>query len=257
MTANADVLVIEEHGAVRLVRLNRPDALNAADEVLHHRMATVWDDLEADEACRVVVLTGAGRAFCAGGDLGVIERMHRDARFRERTLHDGMQIARRLVRFPLPLVCAVNGPAVGLGCSLVGFSDVAYIEESAYLADPHVSVGLVAGDGAVLTWPALTSLARAKEYLFTGDRIPASVAVEIGLANHVVPDGTSVEHAMSFAERLAAQPAQALRDTKRALNKHLERAMADVLDFAMTAEAMSSASEEHAAIVAEMRRKQR
>ncbi len=119
-----------------------------------------------------------------------------------------------MVRFPWPIVAAVNGPAVGLGCSLAGLSDVVLIEESAYLADPHVSVGLVAGDGGVLTWPLLTSLLRAKEYLLTGDRIPAAKAVEFGLANRVLPDGASKEEAIVLAKRMATQPHAALKATE-------------------------------------------
>ncbi len=152
--------------------MNRPEALNAANQDLHRRLAEVWAELDADQECRGVVLTGTGRAFSAGGDLGVLRQMHGDSTYREAILKEGRQIIEGMVRFPWPIVSAVNGPAVGLGCSLAGLSDVVLIEESAYLADPHVSVGLVAGDGGVLTWPLLTSLLRAKEYLLTGDRIP-------------------------------------------------------------------------------------
>jgi enoyl-CoA hydratase len=154
-----------------------------------------------------------------------------------------------MIRFPLPVISAVHGAAVGLGCSLTGLSDIVLLEESAYLADPHVSVGLVAADGGALTWPAMTSLLRAKEFLYTGDRISSSLAVEVGLANRVVADGSVLEEAMSLAARIARQPIQALMDTKRALNKHLERAMHDVLDFALAAESISSGSSVHRRIV--------
>lgn len=251
--AAADVVLIEADGPVRIVTLNRPDVLNAANSALHTRLTRIWTELEADDACRAVVLTGAGRAFCAGGDLDVLSRMHTDVAFRQQMLDEGIEIVQRMVRFPLPIVAAVNGPAVGLGCSLAGLSDLVLIEAGAYLADPHVSVGLVAGDGGAITWPSLMSLLRVKEYLFTGDRIPAEVAVEVGLANRVVADGTSVTEAVDLAQRLARQPRQALRDTKRAVNKHIERAVLDVLDFAISAEAVASASPEHAAIIESMR----
>ena len=101
-----------------------------------------------------------------------------------------------MVRSRVPIVAAVNGPAVGLGCSLVALSDVAYMAESAHLADPHVLIGLVAADGGPITWPLLTSLMLAKEYALTGDRIPARRAAEIGLVNHVVPDGEVMEQAL-------------------------------------------------------------
>jgi enoyl-CoA hydratase/carnithine racemase len=232
--------------------MNRPLALNAASQDLHRRLAEVWPELAADDDCRGVVLTGAGRAFSAGGDLGVLRQMHEDAVYREKILAEGRRIIEGMVRFPWPIVSAVNGPAVGLGCSLAGLSDVVLIEESAYLADPHVSVGLVAGDGGALTWPLLTSLLRAKEYLLTGDRIPAARAVEFGLANRVVPDGSSKDEALVLAKRMAAQPSGALKATKRALQYGLERAVLEVLDFAVMAEGISSASPEHAAALARM-----
>ena len=247
-----DVLTVSSDGPIRIVCMNRPLALNAANHELHGRLAEVWPELVADEECRAVVLTGAGRAFCAGGDLGVLRQMHEDTAYREKILAEGRRIIEGMVRFPWPVVSAVNGPAVGLGCSLAGLSDVVLIEESAYLADPHVSVGLVAGDGGALTWPLLTSLLRAKEFLLTGDRIPAAQAVAFGLANRVVPDGTSKDEAVLLAKRMAAQPSGALRATKRALQYGLERAVLEVLDFAVLAESVSSASSEHAAALARM-----
>ncbi|MCU1456458.1 MAG: Enoyl-CoA hydratase/isomerase [Actinomycetia bacterium] len=247
-------MLVDVDGPVRIVRLNRPEALNAADPELHARLAAVWTELAADGECRAVVLTGNGRAFCAGGDLGVLVRMNEDPEFRTAIIAEGAEIVRNMAGLSVPIVAAVNGPAVGLGCSLAGLSDIVLIESSAYLADPHVSVGLVAGDGAAITWPLLTSLIKAKEYLFTGDRIPADVAVELGFANRVVPDGESVEQATALAHRLAKQPAQALRDTKRAINKHLERSIVEILDFALEAETVSSASAEHRAIVDRMRK---
>jgi enoyl-CoA hydratase len=186
-------ILVDSDGPVRIVRLNRPEALNAADDALHARLASVWDELAQDTACRAVVLTGQGRAFSAGGDFGVLKGMNESEPYRRKVLDEGARIVRSMAGFPLPIVAAVNGPAVGLGCSLAGLCDIVLIEESAYLADPHVSVGLVAGDGGAITWPALMSLLKAKEYLFLGDRIPAHVAVELGLANRVVPDGASVD----------------------------------------------------------------
>jgi enoyl-CoA hydratase len=247
-------ILVDVDGPVRIVRLNRPEALNAANPELHRRLAEVWTELANDSECRAVVLTGNGRAFCAGGDLAVLERMNDDAAFRAAILDEGAEIVRTMARCRVPIVAAVNGPAVGLGCSLAGLSDIVLIEASAYLSDPHISVGLVAGDGGAITWPLLTSLIKAKEYLYTGDRIPADVAVELGFANRVVPDGESVEQATALAHRLAKQPAQALQDTKRAINKHLERSITEILDFALEAESVSSASAEHRAIVDRMRR---
>jgi enoyl-CoA hydratase/carnithine racemase len=144
-----------------------------------------------------------------------------------------------MIRCRVPVVAAVNGPAVGLGCSVVALSDVVYMAESAYLADPHVVVGLVAADGGPLTWPLHTSLLLAKEYAFTGDRIPAKRAAEIGLVNHVCADGEVLPAALKTAHRIAALPQQAVEATKRVLNLHVERSVLATIDFAMSAETES------------------
>jgi enoyl-CoA hydratase len=149
-----------------------------------------------------------------------------------------------MVRCRVPVVAAVNGPAVGLGCSLVALSDIVYMAESAYLADPHVLLGLVAADGGPVTWPLLTSLQLAKEYALTGERIPAQRAAEIGLANHVCADGEVLEQALACARRIAQLPQGAAEDTKRILNLHLERAVLSTLDFALAAEHRSFDSQE-------------
>jgi enoyl-CoA hydratase/carnithine racemase len=126
----------------------------------------------------------------------------------------------------------------------VALSDIVFMAESAHLADPHVLVGLVAADGGPVTWPLLTSLQLAKEYALTGDRIPAGRAAEIGLVNHVCPDGEVLDQALACARRIAELPPRAAQDTKRILNLHLERAVLATLDFALTAEDLSFTSPE-------------
>jgi len=144
----------------------------------------------------------------------------------------------------VPIVAAVNGAAVGLGCSLVALSDIVFMAESAHLADPHVLMGLVAADGGPVSWPLMISLQLAKEYALTGERIPAQRAAEIGLVNHVCPDDEVVEQAMACARRIAKLPPRAVEDTRRILNLHLERAVLATLDFALSAEDRSFLSPE-------------
>ena len=239
-----DELQVRSEGPVRIITLNRPDALNATNHVLHAGLASLFPQLDADEQARVAVITGAGRAFSAGGDFSYIDDLSKDAGLRHLTLTHGRQIVTGMVGCRLPIVAAVNGPAVGLGCSLVALSDIVFMAESAHLADPHVVLGLVAADGGPVVWPLLTSLQLAKEYALTGDRIPAERAADIGLVNHVCPDGEVLEQAMACARRIATLPKGAVEDTKRVLNIQMERAVLSVLDYALSAEDRSFTSSE-------------
>jgi enoyl-CoA hydratase/carnithine racemase len=230
---------VDSDGPVRIVRLNRPEQLNATNEDLHLGLTRVFPMLSADAGARVAVITGEGRAFSAGGDFALLDRMVHDRDLRRTTIAEGRELVLNMIRCRVPVIAAVNGPAVGLGCSVVALSDVVYMAESAYLSDPHVMVGLVAADGGPLTWPLHMSLLLAKEYAFTGDRISAARAKEIGLANHVCPDGQVLAAALAAAKKIAALPRQAVEATKRVLNLHVERAVLASIDFALAAETES------------------
>ena len=234
-----DELLVERRGAVRVVTLNRPDALNAANAALHGAIAQLWLELDADAGARAIVLTGAGSAFSAGGDLHLLQQMVEDTELRTAIMTEAAEIVRAMTSVRVPIIAAVNGPAVGLGCSLASMSDIVIIEEHAYFADPHVALGLVAADGGGLTWPLLTSLLRAKEFILLGDRLPAQDAVSLGLANRVVPSGTSVTAAVELAERMAKLPPQALRESKALLNKALRASVDAWLGGALAAETAS------------------
>ena len=230
---------VESDGPLRIVRLARPEHLNALNEELHLALTQVWPMLSADTEARAAVITGEGRAFSAGGDMDLLDRMAKNPVLRAAVIAEGKDLVLNMIRCRIPVVAAVNGPAVGLGCSVIALSDVVYMAESAYLADPHVAVGLVAADGGPLTWPLHTSLLLAKEYAFTGDRITAARAAAIGLANHVCKDGEVLPAAIAAAKKIAALPPQAVQATKRALNLHVERSVLATIDFAMAAETAS------------------
>jgi enoyl-CoA hydratase len=245
-------LCVEKDGPLRTVRINRPDELNAVNRPLHWALANVWQRLSQDAGAKAVILTGGGRAFSAGGDLGWITSFLDDPVARDESLREGAQIIEEMLRFPLPVIAAVNGPAVGLGCSVALLCDVVLMSETAHLADPHVAVGLVAGDGGAALWPLLTPLLRSREYLFTGDRIPAAKAVELGLATRTTGPGDLLPEARRLAARFAAQPAEALRGTKQVLNMYLSQALAGPMQAGFAAEAATMRSPEHRARLADL-----
>ncbi|MEX5636858.1 enoyl-CoA hydratase/isomerase family protein [Parafrankia sp. FMc2] len=245
----APELLIEARGPIRIVTLNRPEALNAANETLHDALIAVWRHLADDPEVRAVVLTGAGQAFSAGGDFEHFVELWEDRPARRKDIDGARRLLNEMVDFPLPVVAAVNGAAVGLGCNLAVCSDIVLIAESAFISDPHVSVGLTAADGGAPTWPLLMGMLRAKEYLLTSERIPADKAVELGLASRVVPDRELLDQAIALAEKLAKQPPQAVQSTKRALNMHIKRAVAGVLEYALAEEFASFDTPEHQELV--------
>jgi enoyl-CoA hydratase len=245
-------IAVAADGPVRVVTLNCPDQLNAFSEEMHDMFVALWKQVAADDAARAVVLTGAGKAFSAGGSYEDFERRRVDLDFRKKSMDQAIEIVEAMIDCRLPVVGAVNGPAVGLGCSIVTLCDIVFIADHTFLADPHVSVALVAGDGSAVTWPAHTSLLKAKQYLLTGDRIPAADAVELGLANFVVPKDELLDAALAFAHRLADQPPQAVQETKRLLNRHLRENAVLALRAGVEAENESHETPEYKAAAEKM-----
>jgi len=240
-------ITVTGDGPVRTVTINRPDELNSVNANLHWGLANVWRQLAADKQTRVVVLTGAGRSFSAGGDLNWITTFLDDEAARDESIREGAQIVEEMLRFPLPIIAAVNGPAVGLGCSVALLCDIVLICHSAYLADPHVAVGLVAGDGGAALWPLLTPILRSREYLYTGDRIDAATAVELGLASRRVAPEELLPQANKLAQRLAGQPPEALQGTKRVVNMYLSQVLGGPLQAGFAAEVATMKTPEHRA----------
>ena len=154
--------------------------LNAVNDNLHVGLAKIWEALNEDTGARAAVITGAGRAFSAGGDFNYLDELRNDEALRQKTIKHGRDLVIGMLRCRIPVVAAVNGPAVGLGCSLAALSDIVYIAETAFFADPHVQIGLVAADGGPLVWGSQISLLQAKEFALTGVRIKAQRARRAG-----------------------------------------------------------------------------
>ena len=186
-----EYLRFERDGDVLRVTIDRPDdPLNAVDATMHEELARLFRALKRERTARAVLLTGSGRAFSAGGDFRWFPELQAPGALEELRV-DARQLIWDLLDVALPIVCAINGHAVGLGASVALLCDVIFMAESATLADPHVRVGLVAGDGGTIAWPLAVGPARAKQYLLTGDALSAAEAERIGLVNRVVADERS------------------------------------------------------------------
>lgn len=238
-----ECLSVGRHAKVLTVALDRPQALNAINARLHTELSRVFADIAQDTDTEAVVLTGKGRAFCAGGDIKWFQDMtpaQLDALFTE-----ARKIIIDLLEVEQPIIAAVNGPATGLGATLALFSDVIYAADNARIGDPHVRVGVVAGDGGAIIWPWLVGAARAKEFLMTGDLVSADEAERIGLVNHVVPAGELLDTARAFAHRLANGPRLAIRGTKVSVNKILRDTVNLVLDTSLAIEKQCFHTRDH------------
>ncbi len=240
---NYEAILIEKTDGVAVLTLNRPERLNAVNGVLHSELSTIFQDVQADREVRAAVLTGAGRAFCAGGDFSTGSNMA------SKTGLTMMQEARRIVDNLLdlekPIIAAVNGAAVGLGATVALHCDVVIAAQNARFGDPHVKMGITAGDGGAVIWPLLVGVNRAKYMLMTGDLIPADEALKIGLVNRVVAEGEALPEALALARRLAAGPSFAIQSSKIAVNKLLKAVSNLVLPLSLSLEEMSMTKEDH------------
>jgi enoyl-CoA hydratase len=250
-------LSVELDGPVLEVTFNRPEALNAIDRDVHGELETLFLDIERDDRVQVTVLTGAGRAFSAGGDLEWLLELNADPAASARAIKADRAIQNALLGMEKPLVAKVNGPAVGLGCSIALFSDIVVATPDATFADPHVSIGLVAGDGGALLWPQLIGFARARRYLLTGTPIRGSDAAAIGLIAETAEPSDLDTAVDRWVVALLAQPQHALRWTKVSINAALRAVANSVLDAAAGFENVTQIMDAHREAVLALRARQR
>ena len=250
-------LQLERIGHVLRVTIAHPTSeLNAVDDRLHHDLTALFADLRRENEARAVVLTGRGRAFSAGGDFNWFPALQEPGRL-EALRRDAKQLIWDLLDVEIPIVAAVNGHAMGLGASIALLCDVIFMADTATIGDPHVKVGIVAGDGGVVIWPLAVGPARAKQYLLTGDPLTATEAERIGLINKVVPADQLAAEAMAFAQRLAAGAPLAVRYTKLAVNKLVKDALNIAFDTSTALELLTFHSDDHREALAAMREKRK
>jgi enoyl-CoA hydratase len=211
-------------GGVTEVVLNNPDRLNSVDAEGHHELTYVWNDLDADAETRVILLRAEGRAFSAGGDFSLIESMINEPDAHRRTLREARDLVRNIIECSKPIVSAINGPAVGAGLAAALLADIPLAGRSARILDGHTTLGVAAGDHAVVVWPLLVGMAKAKYYLLTNDPIDGDEAERIGMVAKVFEDDELLAEARAIAERLAGRSAEALSWTKHTLNHWLRAA---------------------------------
>ena len=213
------------HDGVVVITLDRPDVLNAANVRMHREMSEVWAVVDHDDEVRASVVTGAGRAFSAGGDLDMIERMTVDYDAVLEQWRDAGAIVEQMLGARKPVVSAINGVAVGAGLAVALLADVSIMGASARLSDGHVRLGVAAGDHAAVIWPLLCGVAKAKYYLMTADFVDGPEAERIGLVTRCVEDDQVFAEALAVARRLAAGSVTAVQWTKRVMNQWLRQAL--------------------------------
>lgn len=235
------------------VAFNRPEQLNAFNHVMHEEFSEFCLQVASHREVRVVVVTGAGRAFSAGGDVQLMEDMSSGVVSQAEEVLGSRRLLLRLLDIPQPVVAMVNGPAVGLGATIALHCDVVFASTTSVFADPHVQIGLVAGDGGAVIWPLLLGPVRAKHYLMTGDAVDAEAAKSFGLVLDVCEPDALAETSYAYARRLREGPRVAIEGTKLAVNRHLKFWVDQVLDTSLLAEIWSMQTDDHRQRVADFK----
>lgn len=241
-----ETLRITREGPVATITLCRPELQNRFDFAQHAEFADALKFLRgADDDVRVVVLAAEGKVFSAGGDVGTVRELVGDFAARKRAVTEGLELMQELLTFPLPIVTAVQGAAMGLGANVALATDAVVAWREARLADPHVRIGLVAGDGGAVLWPLAVGVMRAKRHLLTGDPISAEEGYAFGMVTDLVDRPEDVlPQAQVVAEKIASLPPLAVQGTKAALNRLVGQRAGEVLELSLQLEAMTMATQD-------------
>jgi enoyl-CoA hydratase len=233
-------LRIVQQGHVVEIRLTRPDIMNRFDAVLHREFLEALREVRSAENMRVILLTAEGRFFSAGGDFAYMLEQNADTTARTRGIDEGRLMVAELIDLPVPVVCALSGSTYGLGATIALLTDIVVSAPGIKIGDPHVSIGLVAGDGGCLAWPCAVGLLRAKRYLLTGEPVPAELGYQWGLISELTDTPEEVEpKAREIAAKIAALPPVAVQGTKRTLNAIARARAAEVVDIGFSQEWIS------------------
>lgn len=252
-----ECMTFSRNGRILTVTLNRPDQRNAVNARMHCELSRVFTDAQRDAQSDVVVLTGNGSAFCAGGDIDWMQQSVDDRTEFEKMAREAKDIVYSQLDLEKPLICRLNGHATGLGASLALLSDIIIASDEAKIGDPHVSVGLVAGDGGALIWPQLVGYAKAKKFLLTGELMTATEAERIGLVTDVVPRAALDAAVDAIAQRLVSGATKAIRWSKIITNLPLRQLFHSYFDAGVAYECLSNATADHAEAVKAFRERRK
>jgi enoyl-CoA hydratase len=243
--ARYDRIAVRLDGRILRVTLNNPEKRNIIDDDVNRQLSDVIQDAGFDPEVNVVMITGEGKVFSAGGDIVKMQRKIDDPSLFYRGVANSRRLVFNVLDCPKPVICRINGDAVGLGATLALLCDFVVASDEAKILDPHVNVGLVAGDGGALLWPQLVGYARAKRYLLLGEAITGKEAAEIGLIAASAPLDQIDEIAERWAAKLAAGAIQSISGTKITMNVPLRQLAQSLLDVGMAYEGMSNISKDH------------
>jgi len=239
-----DTLRLERAGDVATLTLCRPELLNRVDQLAHRELMLAFRELQEMSGLRAVLFAAEGRVFSAGGDFDFMRQANADLKVRVEMIQEAQQVVQAMLDVSPPIVVAVHGDAIGLGATLVLAADAVVTHAAVRIADPHVAIGLVAGDGGCLVWPQAIGMMRAKRHLLTGDSITGDDAYRAGLVSDLVERDAVADAARALAERLAALPPLAVQGTKRALNEVLRHRFAEVMPISLAHELTSLGSDD-------------
>lgn len=256
LNTDLTTLRLEIHDGIAHIRLTRPQVLNCFDELAHVELADALDTISRNRTVRALILSAEGKAFSAGGDFQEIIDARDSAPIRDRIMHDARRVFRMLITLPVPVIAAVQGAAVGMGATLMSLCDIVVAYENAKISDPHVSIGLVAGDGGIIGWSQAVGVMRAKRFLLTGDAMTAKDAYAIGLVTDLVdaPEW-ALERAQQIARQIAALPPAGVEGTKRAFIRLTEQTAHTVFDVGLAYEMESMTRPEVAEAIARLKQK--
>lgn len=242
---------VEVADGIGTLRFNRPDILNAMSPVMMKQLDDLWTKLDADPAVKAIILTGEGSKFSAGAYYPAMENGPWQNPFEADTFGSGIHRVHAQLDVRVPVIAAVNGDAVGGGATIALLCDIVIMEQSARIGDPHVRSGAVAGDGGAVLWPLLCGPLVAKEFLMTGDLMSAERAERLGLANRLVPDGTSYAEAVALARRFVTDlPPVAVNWTKYSINKLIRDNMNAAFDLSLALELLSFGTDDRKEAIA-------